>query len=118
MELKDEEIRSLLRSNMESPSFGFASKTLRLIQQKQAALISRKEILFNRWIIGSVLSFLTLCLLFSFKLELKFSKISWDLPSGGLQLHWLVILVSLFMAAGLWVFILVDRKYNGVDHSG
>lgn len=118
MEIKDEEIRSLLRANAESPSFGFASKTLRLIQAKQATLISRKELVLNRWIIGMVLTFLSICLLFSFKLELKFSDLNWQIPSGSLHLHWLVLLASLFLAAGLWIFILIDRKYNSTDHLG
>lgn len=118
MELRDEELKKLMNDSMESPSFGFATKTLRLIQEKQADLAQRKELIFSRWIMGGVLSFLSICMLLSLRLEQKFANINWQIPNSGFELHSVVLMACLFLALGLWVFILVDKNQKKTNHMG
>jgi hypothetical protein len=110
MKISEEELKNILQENLESPPFGFSTKTMRLIEEKQDQSEIYKPVLINRWIMGGIFSTFILCILYSFTIDPIAFNYSIDFELPQFSVFWMWSFTLFGMAIGLWVWILLFQK--------
>lgn len=115
MEIKDQEIKEVLQDNFDSPSYGFSSKTMRLIERKKPVEEIYTPIKINRWILSVIFLSFGVCLLFAFSIDPIQWKVNLPLRMPRFSVFWVWGLSFLGMATGIWAWILLIKsgKFQG-----
>lgn len=114
MKINEQEIKDILKDDFESPSFGFSTKTMRLIEERQNSNEVYTPVQFSRWVLPGIFSAFALCILYSFTIDpISFNyNIQLTLPQFSVFWMWGVTLFG--MTIGLWVWILLFQKGKSV----
>lgn len=108
MKISDKDIKDILHQNMESPSYGFTAKTMRLIQQREKQSEIYAPLKLSMWVPVSIVAVIVLCAVYAFGIESAALNI--DLTIFYFSPFWMWSLAFSVMALGLWTWIFLSLK--------
>jgi len=107
MQISEEEIKDILKEDFESPSFGFSTKTMRLIEERQNSNEVYNPVKISRWVLAGVFSVFAFCILYAFSIDPISYGYSVKLILPQISVFWMWGFTLFGMAIGLWTWILL-----------
>ncbi len=118
MKLNEQDIKEGLKASLESPSYGFNVKTMRLIEEQKNLSEIYTPIRVNKWILSGIITAFVLCVGFSFTITPDdftiLKKLNFEIPMTfpEINIFWMWGLTFSSVALGLWISILWLQKIN------
>lgn len=110
MNISEKEIKKILKDDFESPSFGFSTRTMRLIKEKKCPNEVITPVKINSWVVRGIFSAFVLCFLYSFTEDPLLINYNFQFMLPKISIYWMWGLTFFGMAIGLWVWILLLEK--------